>query len=116
MAGRLNPDWSSAVEWSCLTGEAQMANNWMRLYSITGRVEWLSQVPPVLAFLKRTQNRTSDVDGIRGGIKGSFPLNGGYGRFEILNWATKYFADALMRHEQVLKGTAQSRANGFALA
>lgn len=116
MAGRFNPDWSPAVEWSCLTGEAQMANNWMRLYTITGSREWLDPVPRVLGFLKRTQNRRTDVDGIRGGIKGSSPLSGGYGRFEILNWATKYFADALMRHDQVLNGTALFRANGFALA
>ena len=116
MAGRFNPDWSGAVGWSCLTGEAQMANNWMRLYLITGNREWLAPVPAVLAFLKRTQNRTTDVDGVRGGIKGSFPLSGGYGRFEILNWATKYFADALMRHQQVLNGTAMFRATGFALA
>jgi hypothetical protein len=99
MSGRFNPDWSSAAGWSCLTGQAQMANNWMRLAAITGRTEWTAPVPRVLHFLKRTQNRRSDVDGIRGGIKGSYPLSGGYGRFEILNWATKYFADALMRHQ-----------------
>jgi hypothetical protein len=116
MSGRFNPDWSNAVSWSCLTGEAQMANNWIRLYVITGDRSWLGQISPVLAFLKRTQNRRSDVTGIRGGIKGSFPLSGGYGRFEMLNWATKYFADALMRHDQVLNGTAMFRAHGFALA
>ncbi len=116
MAGRFNPDWTGAASWSCLTGEAQMANNWMRLYVITGRREWLEPVPRILAFLKRTQNRRSDLDGLRGGIKGSYPLSGGYGRFEILNWATKYFADALMRHQQVLAGTAGDRAPAFALA
>jgi hypothetical protein len=116
MSGRFNPDWSNAAGWSCLTGEAQMANNWMRLYVITGDREWLAPVPRVLAFLKRTQNRRSDVDGIRGGIKGSYPLSGEYGRFEILNWATKYFADALMRHQLVIEGTALFRAAGFALA
>jgi hypothetical protein len=104
MPGRFYADWSSAVDWSCLTGEAQMANNWMRLYQITGETRWLEPVPRVLAFLKRTQNRTTDLTGLRGGIKGSFPMSGGYGSFEVLNWATKYFADALMRHEQVATG------------
>ena len=104
MSGRFYPDWTPAAEWSCLTGEAQMANNWMRLHAITGERQWLEPVPRMLRFLKRTQNRTSDEAGLRGGIKGSFPMDGEYGRFEILNWATKYFADALMRHEQVLQG------------
>lgn len=116
MPGRFHPDWSAAADWSCLTGEAQMANNWMRLFMITGDRRWLGPVPRVLQFLKRTQNRTSDDPGLRGGIKGSYPLSGEYGRFEILNWATKYFADALMRHEQVLRGSARERAQEFALA
>jgi hypothetical protein len=97
MAGRHHSDWSSAASWSCLTGQAQMANNWMRLHSITGEPRWLEPVPRVLRFLKSTQNRTSRDDGLRGGIKGSYPVDGGYGRYELLNWAAKYFADALMR-------------------
>src|SRR2546426_3062793 len=36
MPGRYRSDWSPAVRWSCLTGQAQMANNWMRLAAITG--------------------------------------------------------------------------------
>jgi hypothetical protein len=57
MAGRYRSDWSPAVRWSCLTGQAQMANNWMRLAVITGDPKWLEPVPAVLGFLKRTQNR-----------------------------------------------------------
>jgi len=107
MSGRFYPDWTPAAEWSCLTGEAQMANNWMRLHAITGDRQWLEPVPRVLRFLKRTQNRTSDDAGLRGGIKGSYPMDGEYGRYEILNWATKYFADALMRHDNVLQGSVR---------
>ena len=116
MPGRYKPDWSAAVAWSCLTGEAQMANNWMRLYAITGDRTWVEPVASVLQFLKRTQNRTTDLAGLRGGVKGSFPLTGDYGRFELLNWATKYFADALMRHEQILAGTDTTRQSTFLLA
>jgi hypothetical protein len=116
MSGRFHPDWTPAAEWSCLTGEAQMANNWMRLHAITGERRWLEPVPRVLRFLKRTQNRTSDEVGLRGGIKGSFPMSGEYGRFEILNWATKYFADALMRHDDVLQGRSAELMSAFILA
>ena len=101
MPGRYRPDWSAAVRWSCLTGQAQMANNWMRLAVIAGDSKWLEPVPAVLRFLKRTQNRHSAEPGVRGGIKGSWPVGGDYGAYEVLNWATKFFADALMRHEAI---------------
>ena len=57
--------------------------------------------PAVLGFLKRTQNRHGREPGVRGGIKGSWPVGGAYGAYEVLNWATKFFVDALMRHEAV---------------
>jgi len=101
MPGRYRSDWSPAVRWSCLTGQAQMANNWMRLAEITGDATWLEPVPAVLRFLKRTQNRRSGVPGLRGGIKGARPVGGAYGAYEVLSWATKFFADALMRHEAI---------------
>jgi hypothetical protein len=104
MPGRYRADWSAAVDWSCLTGEAQMANNWIRLAEITGDRKWLEPVPAVLRFLKRTQNRRTRELGVRGGIKGSWPMGGAYGAYEILNWATKFFSDALMRHEAVEAG------------
>lgn len=105
MPGRFRSDWSPGASWSCLTGEAQMANNWMRLYEIRGDESWLARVPQVLQFLKSTQNRTSRNPGLRGGIKGSSPIDGGYGSYEILNWATKFFADALLRHERIQPAT-----------
>ncbi len=101
MPGRYRSDWSPAVSWSCLTGQAQMANNWMRLAEITGDRKWLDPVPAVLRFLKGTQNRGSREPGLRGGIKGAWPVGGDYGAYEVLSWATKFFADALMRHEAV---------------
>jgi hypothetical protein len=112
MPGRYRSDWTSTDTWSCLTGEAQMATNWMRLALITKDQRWLEKVPAVLAFLKATQNRSSRNPGLRGGVKGSAPLGGVYGRYQILNWATKYFADALMRHTQQATGEAAVRGMG----
>jgi len=45
----------------------------------------------------------SDSPGLRGGVKGSCPFDGDYGRYEVLNWATKFFVDALLLDEA--KGT-----------
>ncbi|HEX4560904.1 MAG TPA: hypothetical protein VH113_03655 [Gemmatimonadales bacterium] len=100
LPGRFTAAWGPAAKWRCLTGEAQMANIWMRLEAITGEPGWSKPVPRVLQALKATQSRGASDPGIRGGIKGSSPMTGWYGRFEVLNWATKFFADALMRDEQ----------------
>lgn len=104
MAGRFGLGWLPAARWSCLTGEAQTANCWLRLHEITGDARWLAPVPRVLRFLKGSQNRTAPEAGVRGGIAGSSPVGGDYGRCEILSWATKFFADALMRHDAAMAG------------
>lgn len=102
--GRFDHEWNAAVTWSCLTGNAQMVCIWLRLFEITGARRWLEPVDPVIRFLKRTQRRHRRVAGIHGGIRGSSPIGGAYGSHEILSWATKFFVDALMRHERVLAG------------
>jgi uncharacterized protein YyaL (SSP411 family) len=106
MPGRYSPDWSGAVSWSCLTGEAQLANIWMRLYQLTGKDEWLEPIAPVLRFLETTQNIRSRNAGLRGGIKGAFPIGAPYGSYQLLSWATKFFVDALLRDRLIAAGVA----------
>jgi uncharacterized protein YyaL (SSP411 family) len=78
VSGRLARDWSPQATWDCLTGDAQ------------------NRARRICRFLMHTQNRQSADLGLAGGIKGSFPFDGAYGRFELLNWATKFFIDALL--------------------
>ena len=111
LPGRFAAGWHPAGSWSCLTGQAQMANIWLRLFAITRERKWLEPVEPVLRFLKSTQNRTSRNPGVRGGIKGSFPLGAEYGSYQILNWATKFFMDALMRDERRQAGVEPAGAS-----
>jgi hypothetical protein len=110
LPGRFTALWKPGATWSCLTGNVQMANVWFRLRDITGDQTWLEPVPRVLAFVKATQNRTTDDPGLRGGIKGAMPLTGDYGRLEVLSWATKFFADALMRNITVTGHVAPTDA------
>jgi hypothetical protein len=102
MAGRFGPGWTDAASWSCVTGQAQMANNWLRLTEITGDAGWIDPAARSIGFVKRTQDRAAPEPGVRGGVPGSWPLGGEYGRYEMLSWAAKFFADALMRHEHAL--------------
>ena len=101
LAGRWTEIWTPASEFSCLTGTAQIANVWLRLARVTGDRSWLVPVERTLRFLESTQNRTSRNSGLRGGIKGSFPFDGEYGRYETLSWAAKFFVDAVIRYERL---------------
>ena len=103
MAGRFGPGWTDAAPWSCVTGQAQMANNWLRLAEMTGDAGWIGPAARSIGFVKRTQDRAAPESGVRGGIPGSWPLGGEYGRYEMLSWAAKFFADALMRHDHALR-------------
>jgi hypothetical protein len=91
-------------------------NIWIRLYLITGEKSWLEPVPQVLRFLKSTQDTVGSSPGTRGGIKGSAPISGDYGSYQILNWATKFFVDALLRHERVSEGDLTSADDDYSLA
>lgn len=104
LAGRFARGWRDAASWSCVTGQAQVANSWLRLHEITGGREWIDPAARSLAFVKTTQDRASADPGARGGIPGSWPLSGEYGRWEMLSWAAKFFADGLMRHAHAVHG------------
>ena len=98
--GRLDAEWRGTVAWSCLTGDAQLAGIWLRLHARDKDRRYLDGARRLLTFLKATQNCVSPNPGLRGGIKGSAPFDGDYGRFEVLNWATKFYVDALLLDEQ----------------
>jgi hypothetical protein len=101
--GRLRSDWSSKENWDCLTGDAQVAVCWLRAYAITGEKKYKDSARKAIEFVKHSQNLEHTNPGIRGGVKGSFPFDGPYGQYETLNWAAKFFCDALMmiNHEQL---------------
>jgi hypothetical protein len=42
----------------------------------------------------------------RGGIKGSFPVDGSYGKFQYLNWACKFFIDSHLLEQDVRREDA----------
>jgi hypothetical protein len=96
LAGRYDRDWNPAVTYSCLTGNVQMGTVWSRLYDATGDQKYLQGLARANHFTRSVQWSGTGNPGLDGAISGSFPLHGRYGRFEVLNWAVKFFADALM--------------------
>ncbi len=95
LPGRLDADWRPAVKWVCLTGSVQIAHCLLLLHEMTGKQEYRAAAFRLNRFVRRTMKVAGDPD-VRGGIKGSFPVDGDYGSFEYLNWAAKFFADANM--------------------
>jgi hypothetical protein len=100
LPGRFDHAWRPTVQWSCLTGNAQLAINWGRLYQITGETRFREAVTRINRFTKRTQKLRGTAEE-RGGIKGSHPIDGRYHPWQYPNWAAKFFADALMMEESI---------------
>lgn len=96
LAGRFDDRWREAVSWSCLTGDAQTAIIWGRLYQQTGDARYREGMTRANSYLMGVQLTRTGNPNLFGGIAGSDPIHGEYGRFEILSWAVKFFMDALM--------------------
>jgi hypothetical protein len=93
LAGRLDHEWRPRVRWACLTGTVQIAACWLLLHRATGEARYLGAAAAANGYVRRTVRVDGPPD-TRGAVKGSFPVDGAYGRYEYLNWAAKFFIDA----------------------
>jgi hypothetical protein len=100
LPGRLHADWRPAADWACLTGSAQVAHCWLMLFEDTGDPAYRDAGFAANAFVRRTMSADGPPE-VRGGIKGSFPVDGGYGAYEYLNWAAKFFIDSHMLEARI---------------
>jgi hypothetical protein len=96
LRGRYDPQWTPAASWRCLTGEAQIAIVLQRLTRITGERAYSEMAQRLIDGLASTQDMNERYPESFGGIAGSQPLWGGYAPFNYLNWAAKFFMDALL--------------------
>lgn len=96
-------DWTSDDNYECLTGEAQIAFIWLKIYEITKDARFLSSALKMNDNIKTTQKLNGFANGIRGGIKGSQPIFREYATFRYVNWAAKYFCDSLMLENKIMK-------------
>lgn len=93
IAGRLDSNWQPAVDWVCLTGSVQIAACWFILHAITGNPGYAEAACLANRYVRRSVYLVGPAE-VLGGVRGAFPVNGHYGRFEYLNWAAKFCADA----------------------
>jgi len=98
LSGRLNSDWQGTVPWACLTGSVQIACCWFLLYQFTGDVRYREAARIANRYVRRTV-KINGVPETRGAVKGSFPIYGGYGTYQYLNHACKFFVESNMFEE-----------------
>ena len=104
LAGRLDRNWGNVANWACLTGSAQIAHCLLLLSEETSDQAMRATAFDLLGYVRRTVRLDGPV-GIRGGVQGSFPIDGEYGRYEYLNWAAKFLLDAC-HAERTLRATS----------
>ncbi len=93
LAGRLDREFRAAVDTVCLTGSVQIAHCYLMLWQLTQEARYLDAGRRLNRYVRRSVHLDGPPE-VRGGVKGSFPVDGGYGRFEYLNWAAKFCIDA----------------------
>ncbi|MGD9562328.1 MAG: hypothetical protein AB7F88_10170 [Pyrinomonadaceae bacterium] len=99
--GRLDENWRGTVDWTCLTGNVQIAACWLLLHKYTGNADYLQAARLANRFVRRTIKVDGPLE-IRGAVKGSFPISGEYCAYEYPNWAAKFLIDSLLLEESIL--------------
>ncbi len=94
--GMIDSDFRGAASWSCLTGTAQTSIVWSELERLRNERAFGEAAERANRYLLARHDVSSSDPAIRGGVSGSWPVSGQYGRYKILNWATKFFIDALL--------------------
>ncbi len=99
LPGRQDSSFHGTVSWCCLTGSAQTSIVCSDLYMLTGTPKYQEAAQRLNRYLMAHHDiRNSDLR-LRGGLPGSWPVDGDYGCLQILNWATKFLVDALARQK-----------------
>lgn len=93
LPGRLNNEWHGTVDWSCLTGSAQIASSLLLLNEISSNPDFVKAALKAITFVRKTI-KIDEGKNYSGGVQGSYPVQGGYGRYQQLNWAAKFYVDA----------------------
>lgn len=104
LPGRLGPHFEPGAAYACLTGSAQNAHCLFLLYQLTGERRLLDAGRSLNRYVRRSVAIGGPAH-IRGGVKGSFPVDGDYGTWSYLNWAAKFCIDANLLEMDIKRET-----------
>lgn len=94
--GEYDEGWRHVNRWRCLTGEAQIAIIYLRLFQIDKEYKYYHAAKKLIDLLKAGQYLNDKNQNIRGAIPGSSPINGGYFSYAFPVWTVKFFIDAML--------------------
>lgn len=97
LSGMYNHQLKPLAAYRCLTGEAQLAIVVLKVFQKNRQEKWASFGEQLVRGLCKVQPRKDGLL-LAGGIAGSAPIYGKYLPFKQLNWATKFFLDALLEY------------------
>jgi len=84
LPGRLDSQWRARVNWVCLTGTSQIAHSFLLLYQLKGDLKYREAGFSANRFVRKTIVLDGPAE-ICGAVKGSFPIDSAYGKYEYLN-------------------------------
>jgi hypothetical protein len=90
LPGYLDNDWRIKGNFSCLTGNAQVAYCFFLMYNQHSDLRFVNAGTKLLEYNISKQSRS-------GAIAGSSPIYSKYMRMRYPNWAAKFHADAIMK-------------------
>ncbi len=106
----LDHRWRTCAPYACLTGNAQMALTWLRVHRYSDSPDLLDAACKALDLVKGAQPMFAKDGNIRGGIPGSAPIWGDYISCALPSWGAKFFVDALLEKQEVLRAGVGSHA------
>lgn len=102
LVSEIGENWEFLSSHLCLTGCAQLAIVFFRLYGLVDDDRYLELGLKLLDDVVATQDVSVPDKAHYGAIKGSYPIYGRYAPLQYPNWATKFFIDALLAKEAAL--------------
>ena len=104
LAAELGPNWEYLSRHICLTGYAQLAIVFLRLFELTDDNNYRVTAERLLGDVGATQELDGREAAHHGAIAGSFPIYGRYAPLQYPNWATKFFIDAMLAKNRIDSG------------
>ena len=99
--GQVDEAGRAAARYCCVTGNAQLAIVWAKMFKRRGDERHKHCALRALRYAMALQDVETLNDARRGALKGSHPTWGRYSPLTYPNWATKFFIDALVECQEL---------------
>jgi hypothetical protein len=109
LCGAYDADFKSGRRFACLTGNAQMSCVWLRLFELTNELRYLNAALKMNEMLKQLIPEKGSR-GVAGGVGGSYPIWGSYQPLRYISWGCKFFMDALLMEERLVRSLESTQA------